>query len=91
MPISRYRNVAIVSGSFYETLEFPQIDINKIPVFVITPTAEDRLDTLAAQHLGSGEYWWIIAVMNDIDWAFSFTEGKNIVIPVNLDDILRLF
>ncbi len=90
MAISRYRNVPILSGSHYGTFEFPKIDLNKIAIYTVAPTAEDRLDTLAARYLGSGQYWWVIAIMNNIDWGFSFTPGVNLVIPVNLDDVLRL-
>ncbi len=90
MPISRYRNTPVVSGSFFGTFDFPKIDTTKIAVFLITPTAEDRLDTLAAKYLGSGQYWWIIAMLNDISWGFGFTPGVNLIVPVNVDDVLRL-
>jgi hypothetical protein len=91
MPISRYRNTSIISGSYYETADLPKIDFSSIQTFSIVPTAEDRLDTLAFKFLGSGEYWWIIAMMNDIQWAFDFEPGKVIKIPVDVQDVLRLF
>jgi len=91
MAISRYRNVSLISGSYYSTFDFPKADLNKIATFTIVPTSEDRLDTLAAKYLGSGQYWWVIAFLNDIDWGFSFEEGSTLYIPVNLDDVLRLF
>ncbi len=90
MAINRYRNTPVISGSFYGTFEFPKIDLTKIPTFTITPTAEDRLDTLAFKYLGSGEYWWVLAIMNDIGWMFDFEPGKNLLVPVSLNDFLRL-
>lgn len=95
MAISRYRNVNIVdepgSSRFYETIDFPtQSEIDAIPTIKIRISQFDRLDNLAFKHLGAGEYWWVIALVNDIDWMYEFTAGDVIKIPVNVDDILRL-
>lgn len=86
---SRYRNTNIISGSYYATFDFP--DLSKVATFNIRTSSEDRLDTLAAKYLGAGEYWWIIAAMNNIDWFFNFTPGSILVIPVNAQDVLKYF
>ncbi len=91
MPISRYRNSNIISGSYFETISEPEIDLSKIPTINIRVSNYDRLDVLAAKFLGSGEYWWIIAMINDISWAFSFEEGQILKIPQDVNDFLKNF
>lgn len=62
-----------------------------IATFQIVAARFDRLDNLAAVHLGAGEYWWVIAVMNNIDWIYGFDEGQILKIPVDVKDVLKLF
>jgi len=92
MASSRYRNVNLIDKSFYETSEFPdQAKLDGISTFQIVASRFDRLDNLAFKHLGSGEYWWIIAIMNDIEWMYGFEEGQILKIPVDVKEILKLF
>lgn len=92
MSISRYSNVNTLDKSFLESVDFPdQEKFDEIPTFRIRIVQFDRLDQLAFKHLGSGEYWWVIAIMNDIQWAFDFEVGSVIKIPVDVQDVLRLF
>jgi len=92
MAISRYRNVKKVDGKYYETISFPDIKrFDGLNVIRIRVSRFDRLDNLAFKHLGAGEYWWVIAAINDLDWAFSFEEGQIIKIPVDVQDVLRYF
>jgi nucleoid-associated protein YgaU len=48
----------------------------------------DRLDKLASQHLGEGEYWWVLALVNEIKCPLSIAPGTVIKIPNNIDDVL---
>ena len=90
--VSRYRNLNILDQHFFETVEFPEQKLlDEVPVTRIRVSKFDRLDQLAFQHLGAGEYWWVIAVMNDIQWMFFFDEGQILKIPINVEDVLRLF
>ena len=89
MTVGRYRNVPIISGSHYSTFEFPDVDFSKISMINIRPTSDDRLDTLAFKYLGSGEYWWIIAYVNNLSWMFNFTAGDILQIPADPDDVLK--
>lgn len=89
MPNSRYRNVVPISSSYYGTYEFPYPKLASVPVFSIRTTSLDRLDTLAFKYLGAGEYWWIIAMLNNIDWAFDFVPGEILKIPIDVQDVLR--
>lgn len=98
MPRSRYRNVNVLNQDaeddiprHFETTDFPSpVDLDNVPTFKIRVAQFDRLDQLAFKHLGAGEYWWIIALMNDLDWAYSFTPGQILRIPISVEDVLRL-
>jgi hypothetical protein len=93
MAVSRYRNTKVIDeGKTYETISFPsREELDKISVIRIRVANFDRLDILASKYLGSGEYWWVIALINDFEWAFSFEEGQVLKIPVDVQDVLRLF
>lgn len=93
MASSRYRNVnPLDNKKFYETSNFPDKEkLDSIATFQIVASRFDRLDNLAFTHLGAGEYWWVIAVMNDLTWAFGFEEGQILRIPVDVKDVLKLF
>lgn len=91
MALSRYRNTRVADGKYYETVDFPSRDLlDGIPTYNIRVNKFDRLDILAFKYLGAGEYWWIIAMINDLDWAFGFEEGQILRVPINVDDVLRL-
>ena len=92
MTISRYRNTEVIDGKYYATSDFPSRDeLDKIPTFSIRMAQFERLDALAFKHLGAGEYWFVIALMNDMQWAFGFEAGAEVKIPVDVQDVLRLF
>lgn len=91
MAHGRYRNTNVIDGKYYETVNFPTKEqLAKVPVIQIRTTQFDRLDNLASKHLGAGEYWWVIALMNDLSWAFDFEVGQLLKIPVDVRDVLRL-
>ena len=90
MSISRYRNVKISDGH-YDTVDFPTREqLDTIPTYNIRVNKFDRLDILAFKYLGAGEYWFVIAMINDLDWAFGFEEGQILRIPINVNDVLEL-
>ena len=90
MAISRYKS-ANIKDNYYETSQYPNIDLDNIKTFSIIITETDRLDALAFKYYGSGEYWWVIALVNNIDYFFDIVPGQQIQIPINLDDVLRYF
>jgi len=91
MAISRYRNTNTIDN-FYESVDFPSKErLDEIDTFRIRVARFDRLDVLAAKHLGGGEYWWVISLLNDLDWMYGFEEGQILKIPVDIDDVLRMF
>jgi phage tail protein X len=95
MTASRYRNIDKVSYDdvprHYESVTFPSAtDLANISTIRVRLSQFDRLDQLAYKYLGKGEYWWMIALMNNIDWAYEFEPGMVIKIPINVEDVLRL-
>jgi hypothetical protein len=93
MALSRYRNLNLLeNGKYYETSKFPSAeDLNKFSTFQIVANKFDRLDNLAHIHLGNSQYWWIIALFNNLDWAYGIEEGQILIIPTNLDEVLKSF
>ena len=92
MSESRYRSTQILDENFFGSVDFPtKKQLDGVSTFRIRAAQFDRLDNLAFKHLGSGEYWWVIALFNNLGWAFAFKEGQTIKIPVDVDDVLRLF
>jgi hypothetical protein len=89
MATSRYRNSIIVDETRYETFESP--DLSGIKTFNVYVNPNERLDHLAFKYLGAGEYWWIIAAINNLSWALQFESGQIIKIPVDLNEALQLF
>lgn len=93
MALSRYRNISLSEeGNYLTTSDFPTKEqLSNIPTIQIVASKFDRLDNLAHIHLGDGQYWWVIALFNDIDWAYKFEEGKVLQIPTDLNAVLKLF
>jgi hypothetical protein len=92
MAESRYRSTRILDQSYYETSDFPDPrELESVNTFRVRLAQFERLDNLAHRYLGSGEYWWVIALINGLEWPYAFEEGQLIKIPVELDDVLRLF
>ena len=51
----------------------------------------DRLDHLAAKYLGDDEYWWVISLVNGINYPFAsggLVPGRALRIPVDVKDVL---
>ena len=48
----------------------------------------DRLDRLAEQHLEEGQFWWVIAMVNNIRYPLNIPVGTVIKIPLSVRPIL---
>lgn len=93
MALSRYRNLNTLFGNkYFETTKYPtKQQLDALNTIQIVASKFDRLDNLAHVHLGDGNYWWVIALLNGIDWAYDIEEGQILKIPTNIDQILKLF
>jgi mannose-6-phosphate isomerase-like protein (cupin superfamily) len=54
-------------------------------------SAADRYYKLAIRHYGSARYWWVIAFFNMKPTEADITVGESIVIPLPLENILRVY
>ena len=73
---------------------FPTIkatDLQSENDVVISFTDGMRFDTLAYQYYGSGEYWWIICLANNLGTPFGgdLLPGTLIRIPTSLEKVLN--
>lgn len=50
----------------------------------------ERLDTLAGIQYGNSSLWWIIAAANGIGYGMQIQEGRELIIPINLQQIIIL-
>ena len=98
MAVSRYNNFSKVRNNLkdhYALETFPAIsheDIDDIPHNVVVWKESDRMDALAADLLGSAQYWWIICLMNGLVNPFSYNllPGTLLKIPHDVNTIINI-
>lgn len=72
---------------YLESTIYPKIKPTDSDIYVIAQS-NDRLDLLAEKYYGDKNYWWIIAVANNLNDASLYIEtGKQIRIPANISAI----
>jgi hypothetical protein len=49
----------------------------------------ERLDHLAAKYFNEDKYWWVIAMVNKIDYPLGITPGTILRIPRDVKDIFK--
>lgn len=49
----------------------------------------DRLDKLASRYYGDDEYWWIIALANNITYPLGIAPGTVLTIPTDIMPVLQ--
>ena len=55
-----------------------------------TMKENDRLDLIAAEHLGDGRLWWVLAACSKIGWGLQVPPGTLIYIPTQIDKLSAL-
>ena len=98
MALSRYDDFSKVRKNFNDNFRletFPAVsheEISNIPHNVVIWKESDRMDALAADLLGSAQYWWIICLMNDLNNPFSYKllPGRLLKIPNTIEPIMQL-
>jgi hypothetical protein len=53
-------------------------------------TEGQRLDNLAGSLYGDGRLWWVIAAASGIGWWLQAPPGTRILIPVDINAVMRL-
>jgi nucleoid-associated protein YgaU len=96
MANSRYRYNKILTTNetkkqYLESTIYPKIKATDDDIYVIS-SSSDRLDLLAYQYYGDKNYWWIIAVANNLnDATFHIEPGVQLRIPGNIQNIIYDF
>lgn len=74
--------------SVKESLSFINIEPKDTDVYIIT-TATDRLDLLSNSFYQTPKYWWVIAMVNDINTGTMVLEPNlRLFIPTDIADVL---
>lgn len=55
----------------------------------VLPEEADRLDLLAYRLLGSVDYSWILAFINNIQDSYTVSNGFNLAYPSSVSDLLK--
>ena len=98
MAISRYNDFSKVRNNINDSFRletFPALsheEINNIPHNVVVWKESDRMDALAADLLGSAQYWWIICLMNNLVNPFSYNllPGGTLKIPHDVNTVMSI-
>lgn len=100
MAKSRYANLKLIDGRYLSTWSTPVRSrglkelnlLENVRSFEYTIKVGDRADHLAARFLGEDLYWWVICLINNIDYPFAsggWTPGRTIRIPYDVADVLE--
>lgn len=98
MAISRYQNFKTIrdTRTRKQRLEtFPPIastEVQQPNDIIIEVNDAQRIDALAAQHLGDGRYWWVICLLNDMVFPFGkqIAAGTLLRIPSSVENFINL-
>ena len=74
----------------FKTTHYPPIPLDPSDTYVIT-SSEDFLDVLALKFYKDSTLWWVIAQANGIKNSLSPTEGQQLRIPGNINQIISSF
>ena len=58
-----------------------------VPVKLHVTKEAERLDVLAAKHLGASRYWWVISACSGVGWALQVPPGTRLLIPRNMQQV----
>jgi hypothetical protein len=100
MAKSRYSDTPILDGKAFKSFLLPKRAAGLANVNLLdgVKTTEyvykvgDRLDHLAARFFGEDQYWWVIALVNDINYPFAsggLVPGRVLRIPSSVQDVLN--
>jgi len=73
----------------FTSTAYPRIGKKMSDIYVIATDA-DRLDILSFQFYGRTDYWWIIAIANNIGrGTLTVPEGAQLRIPTDVEDVIK--
>lgn len=99
MARSRYSDTPTIDGKFFSSFTLPRnpAGLKNVDLLSGVKTTEyvyrrgDRLDHLAARFFGDDGYWWVIALVNKINYPFvsgGLVPGTVLLIPSQVKDVL---
>ena len=94
--MDRYDNIGILKTSigqeYLRPVFYPNVEESSEDIYVIA-TDGDRYDKLSMNFYGSPEYWWVIAVANQLSVSDSLfiAPGTQLRIPENPEDYTRQY
>ena len=100
MATSRYNKSWIfnnsVSGPYFETFGdywfiYDMVQNGEISSHEVVLKPQVRLEHLSFNEFGTSEYWWVIALCNNIGFAPQVRGGTSLLVPNNVDDVLKYF
>lgn len=72
----------------YSSKVLPKIPKSNDDIYIAVQGG-DRLDSIAQEHLGDANLWWVVATANQIhDAPFSLPDGTILRIPANIERYL---
>jgi hypothetical protein len=100
MAISRYNKSWILNsvnnGPYFETFGdywfiYDRVQDGTISSHEVVTKPNVRLEHVAFEEFGDSEYWWVLALCNNIGFAAQVRGGTYLLVPNNLEDILKYF
>lgn len=99
MARSRYSGTPTIDGKFYASFALrpnpgglKTVDLLAgVRTFEHLYARGERLDHLAARYFGDDGYWWVIALVNNINYPFAsggLVPGTVLAIPEQVQDVL---
>jgi hypothetical protein len=49
----------------------------------------ERLDVIANRFIHESKYWWVLALINKIDYAFGLPAGTKLRIPYDVKEVFK--
>lgn len=94
MARSRYAGNEVIDGA-YATWRNPVAEdtlgprlIDGLQVLEHTVQVGERLDHIAFRYWGDAEYYWVIALANDIQFPLGIAPGTKLQVPVDIRSAL---
>ena len=83
----KFSSTGLTTFPFINLLELQSSDD-----FLIKLRYSQRIDNLAYQYLGDGNYWWVICLVNGLKTPFdqSLIAGKILRIPTSIAKIFKI-
>lgn len=75
----RVRSMGLITDNLLENVRYFDHELKR----------GERLDHLAAKYFNEDKYWWVIALVNKIDFPLGIPTGTVLHIPRDVKDIFK--